>query len=388
MVQALIRQSACIADLKKRARQRIPQFAFDYVEGGCNSENTLRRNRIALNEVCLRPDYLKSYAEPELSVDLFGHTYNAPFGIAPLGLTGLVWPKTSAMHARAAHKANIPFILSTLSTTSIEEAAAGAKENFWFQMYPPSDLNIREDLIKRAEDSGCKNLVVTLDVPSASRRPKDIKSGLAIPPKITLNSVFQSALRPLWSLAMVKEGLPQFASLQPYLKGLKSMDDVANFVRFALREVVDETMLKQIRDRWKGNLIVKGINHVDDARRAAALGVDGIIVSNHGGRQLDAALPSITSLQDIVAASLSDDLVVMVDSGVESGVDIARFLAHGAHTVFSGRAFLYGVAAHQERGAEHTIDLLHDELQQVMSQLHCGRPSHLQQHLLLSNQNE
>ena len=381
MVQALIRKSACIADLKSRAKRRIPRFAFDYIEDGCNSGLALKNNRESLDAVFLRPEYLQSYVAPQLKTELFGKEYNAPLGIAPLGLTGLIWPDASAMHARAALKANIPFVLSTLSTISIEDAAKNAEDNFWFQLYPPSDLEIRADLIKRAKDSGCKNLVVTVDVPSASRRIRSIKSGLAVPPKITLKSVFESAMRPSWSIATLSAGLPQFASIMPYIKDTSNIEDIANFVRITLKDVVDGVMLQEIRDAWGGNLIVKGISQVDDAKQAAAIGVDGIIVSNHGGRQLDASLPPPESLTEIVDA-VGSDLTVMADSGVETGVDIARYLALGAQAVFAGRAFLYGVAAHGEEGAEHAIDLLHDELLQVMSQLHCGRPEEMVNYLM------
>ncbi len=380
MVQALIRKSACIADLKHRAKGRIPKFAFDYVEDGCNSGLALKNNRESLDAVFLRPEYLQAYTVPQLKTDLFGKEYNAPFGIAPLGLTGLIWPDASAMHARAALKANIPFVLSTLSTISIEDAAKNAEDNFWFQLYPPSDDKIRTDLIKRAKDTGCKNLVVTIDVPSASRRVKSIKSGLSVPPKITLKSVFESAMRPSWSIATLTAGLPQFASMEPYIKGMTNMEDVANFVRITLKDVVDVETLKVIRDEWDGNLIVKGISQVDDAELAAATGVDGIIVSNHGGRQLDACLPPAESLIEIIEA-VGQNLTVMADSGVETGVDIARYLALGAQAVFAGRAFLYGVGAHGELGAEHAIDLLRDELEQVMSQVHCAKPELMHQYL-------
>lgn len=380
-MQHLKQQSACIPDLKRRAKRRIPGFAFDYLEGGCNQESALRRNRDALDAIQLRADYLAPYSPPDLNVTILGQDYAAPFGIAPLGLTGIIWPNATLMHARAAKQANIPFVLSTLSTNSIEEAAACAEENFWFQLYPPADLAIRADLIKRAAETGCQNLVVTIDVAAAGQRPRDIRNGLAIPPKITPKSILQSTLRPFWSIATLKAGLPQFASIQPYMKDVSNIEDVANYVRNTLKDIVDEDMLKTIRDQWQGKLIIKGINHVDDAVRAVAIGADGIIVSNHGGRQLDAAQAPVTTLASIKAA-IPDHIEVMADSGVESGVDVARFLAQGALTVFSGRAFLYGVAAHGEHGATHTIDILREELEQVMSQLHCERTSQLYTHVL------
>lgn len=379
MVQTLKQKSACVADLKRRAKRRIPGFAFDYVEGGCNSEIAMQRNRTALDAIQLRADYLAPYQAPNLSTELFGKTYNAPIGIAPLGLTGVVWPNASLMHARAAKQANIPFVLSTLSTNSIEQAAECAEDNFWFQLYPPADLDIRADLIKRAKAVGCKHLVVTIDVAAAGQRPRDIRNGLAVPPRISPRSILQSLLRPQWSLATLQAGLPQFASVRPYMRDVGNLQDVAEYVRNTLKDVVDGEMLNTLRDSWPDKLIVKGINHVEDALLAVATGADGLIVSNHGGRQLDAAQPSISNLQSIRAA-VPESIVVMADSGVDSGVDIARFLAQGAAAVFAGRAFMYGVAAHGAQGATHTIDLLREELHQVMAQLHCPKPALLVQH--------
>ncbi len=374
--------SACIEDLKNHAKSRIPRFAFNYLEGGCNQNVAVRRNRKALNKIILRPDYLTSSVSPNLSTEILGQTYAMPFGIAPLGLSGLVWPGASLMHARAAKANNIPFVLSTVSTVSIEDAAAAAEDMFWFQLYPPADKTILDDLLRRVKATGSKNLVVTVDVPSPGHRPKDTRSGLSVPPKIRLGSVLQSMRCPFWCLRTLREGLPQFATLQPYMKDLTNMNDHANFVRHHLREPVDDIMLQKLREQWKGNLIVKGINHVDDAVRAADIGVDAIILSNHGGRQLDAAQSPVDVLSKM-SETVKNRLVVMADSGVESGVDIARFLANGAQFVFSGRSFLYGVAAHGEPGAQHVIDLLSDELTQVMMQVHAAQPDNLAQHLVL-----
>ena len=273
-----VSRSVCIADLKTFARGRVPQFAFDYIEEGCNANNAVSHNRLALDQVRLAPHYLSAYQAPDLTTELMGQSYAMPLGIAPLGLSGLVWPKASLMHARGAKAANIPYVLSTVSTSSIEDAAAAAQENFWFQLYPPTDLKIRADLLARADAAGCKHLVVTVDVPSPSRRIKAIKSGLSVPPKITPTSVLQSALRPAWSLATLGAGLPQFANLLPYMdqKSL-SMEDAAEFIRLHMRDVVDAEGLQQIRDLWPHKLIVKGINTVEDARGAVAIGADGII---------------------------------------------------------------------------------------------------------------
>lgn len=373
---------ACVADLKRQAKKRVPAFVFDYIEEGCNANIAIANNRKALDEVYLRPDYLGSYQPPQLATSILGQTYDAPLGIAPLGLSGLVWPNASAMHARAAKAANVPFVLSTVSTLSIEEAALNAKDNFWFQLYAPSDQAICEDLLQRASQSGCKHLVVTLDVPTPSRRVKAIKSGLSVPPKITPSTIVQSALRPAWSLATLANGLPQFANLTQYMDpATMSMNDAAEFMRTRIRAVVDAKLLANIRKLWPHKLIVKGINDVKDAQLAIDIGADAVIVSNHGGRQLDAAKPVVHCLRDI-ADELGHKTTLMADSGVETGIDVARYLALGAHMVFTGRAMLYGVAACGEEGAAHTLELLQLELAQIMSQVHCHTPGELGLHLI------
>lgn len=293
----------------------------------------------------------------------------------------MIWPQASIYHAKAAKQANIPFVLSTVATISIEQAAANAEDNFWFQLYPPADREICSDLMQRAAAVGCQNLVVTVDVPTPSRRIKALKSGLSVPPKISPSNILQAAMRPAWSLATVSNGLPQFANLTPYMEGkVSSMADAAEFIRLTMRDVVDADYLQWIRERWHGNLIVKGIMSVSDAQQAQAVGADGLVVSNHGGRQLDAAQSPVAVLSDI-RQQLGNDMVLLADSGIESGVDVARYLALGADSVLLGRAFMYAVAAGQQAGVERCIDVLQEELQQVMSQLHCEKTANLADHV-------
>lgn len=369
----------CVADFKRAAKTATPRFAFDYIEEGCNQNTALQTNRQALDEVCLQPAYLAPYTEPDLAIELFGKRYASPIGVAPVGLSGLIWPQASMFHAQAAQHANIPFVLSTVATISIEQAAANAGDNFWFQLYPPADKSICLDLMQRAAAVGCQNLVVTVDVPTPSRRIKALKSGLSVPPKITPANILQAALRPAWSLATLRHGLPQFANLEPYMKGkVSSMADAAEFIRLTMRDVVDVEYLQWIRERWHGNLIVKGIMSMADARQCQAVGADGLVISNHGGRQLDASQSPVTVLADM-RQQLGDDLVLLADSGIESGVDVARYLALGADSVLLGRAFMYAVAAGQQAGVARCIDVLEAELQQVMSQLHCPKVTDLAQ---------
>ncbi len=378
-----VAQAQCIADLKQLARRRIPEFAFDYIEEGCNANIAMQRNRQALDQVQLQPNYTSRYTDPQLAVNLFGKDYDLPFGIAPLGLTCLVWPQASVMHAATAKQINIPFVLSTVATISIETAAEHAGDNLWFQLYPPADREICLDLLARAKAVGCQNLVVTVDVPTPSRRIKALKSGLSVPPKITASSIWQSCKRPVWGFATVYQGLPQFANLTPYMDSKTMvMKDAAEFIRSTLRDVVDLAWLQWLREHWHGKLIVKGVLGVQDAKAVMEVGADGIIVSNHGGRQLDVAPAPVSILTEIVQA-VDADITVMVDSGVESGVDVARYMALGAQAVFAGRAFMYGVAAGGQAGSDRCATLLQLELQQLLSQLHCCSPTDLPRHLLM-----
>ena len=376
MVRKLDHKAASVADLKRLTKKRIPQFAYEYLVGGCNNDRAVSHNRDALDNVFLQPSYLSRTQAASLKTTALGVQYDAPFGIAPLGLSGLIWPKAAEYHASAAKKANIPYILSTLASTSIEDAAACAGSNLWFQLYPPKDTEIRLDLMRRAQEVGCNNLVVTIDVPVAGRRPNDIKNGLSVPPKISVNSIYQTLLRPSWALATAFNGMPEFANMQPYMNKLSNLQDVANYIRSSLKEPVSIAILEQLRQQWPGNLIVKGVLSVEDAKLAAAINADAIIVSNHGGRQLDLACSPVEMMREIVD-SVGDKLEIYVDSGVESGVDIARYLALGAKMVFSGRPYMYGVGAFGPQGADHCIDIFNSELEQVMNQLGCSSPHEL-----------
>lgn len=370
-------QLHCLADFKAAAKNAIPSFAFDYIEEGCNQNCAIITNRQALDAIYLQPSYLTAYQAPNLAVNLFGKDYASPIGIAPVGLSGLIWPQASIHHAQAAKAANIPFVLSTVATISIEQAAAAAGDQFWFQLYPPADREICLDLMQRAAAVGCKNLVVTVDVPTPSRRIKALKSGLSVPPKISLANILQAAKCPTWSWATLTNGLPQFANLVPYMEGkVDNLADAAEFIRLTMRDVVDVNYLQWIREHWQGKLIVKGVMSVADAQLALSVGADGLVISNHGGRQLDAA-QSPVSVLPAIRQKLGADAVLIADSGIESGVDVARYLALGADSVLLGRAFMYAVAAGQQAGVAHCMAMLDAELQQVMSQLHCPNPQQL-----------
>ena len=231
----------------------------------------------------------------------------------------------------------------------------------------------RSDLMRRADDAGCKHLVVCIDVPSLGKRPRDIRNGLTVPTRLNLRSLGQILARPSWAMATARHGTPQFETIKPYLKNAGNMAEMSDFIRKTLKDIVDRDLLKQIRDQWPHKLIVKGIASSEDTELALESGADAIIVSNHGGRQLDASIPPV-ELVSMIKSELSQNIPVMADGGVESGVDIARFLSRGADMVFSGRAMMYGVAALGAGGAEHVIGLSREELNQVMEQLRCEHP--------------
>ena len=379
MSNQLLRKAANIAQLKSLARSRLPGFVYDYLSGGCNDDLAVRNNRHALDQIYLRASYLSPAAPSQLSVELFGKTYDAPLGIAPIGLSGLIWPGASEYQAKAAKQANIPFVLSTVASISIERAAQYAEDCFWFQLYPPTDREMLADLIRRANAVECKHLVVTIDVPSLGRRPRDIRNGLTVPPALNIRSLSQIATRPAWALAMLRHGVPEFETIKPYLKKVGNQSELSDFIRKTLKDVVDIDLLKHIRELWPHRLIVKGVGSVEDAELAIQAGADAIIVSNHGGRQLDASIPPV-KLVRAMRQQIGQRIALMADGGVESGVDIARFLSQGADMVFSGRASMYGVAALGAAGAFHVIDLLQSELQQVMEQLRCERPQLMVNH--------
>lgn len=370
-----------IDDLRTKARNKIPKFAFEYLDGGCNEDVNLHRNTSELREVQLKPNYLRNHGGSSTKTKLFGIEYDAPFGISPIGLQGLMWPNSPEILAKAAFEHNIPFILSTVTTTSIERAAELTEGKAWFQLYHPTEDRLRDDIIKRAEAAECPVLVILCDVPSFGFRPRDIRNGLAMPPKMNISNILQAFGRPHWSLQTLKHGIPGFANLLPYMPKNLDLKQLGKFMDQTFSGRLNEEKIKPIRDMWKGKIVLKGVASHYDAEQAIRLGLDGIIVSNHGGRQLDAGESSIKPLTSI-AQKYGDQIEVMMDSGIRSGVDVARALASGAKFTFMGRSFMYGVSALGKKGGDHTISLLKTELQQVMEQICCERVEDFPDHLI------
>lgn len=370
-----------IEHLRERARQRMPRFAFEYLEGGCFSEINLRRNTDDIREVQLRPYYLRDYAGSDLTTTLFGKTYDAPFGIAPIGLQGLMWPGSTEILAKSAFDANIPFILSTVGTASVETVAELTEGNAWFQLYHPKEDALRDTLLDRVAAAGLDVLVILADTPTFAYRPKEIKNGLSIPPKMSMRNVLQMMMSPTWSFSQLAAGAPEFKTMTPYIpKGL-SMKHLALFMNKTFSGRLNPAKIEAIRERWKGKLVVKGIVNEEDAEKAIRLGVDGIIVSNHGGRQLDSGQSTIKPLPEL-AAKFGAKTTLMIDSGLRAGPDVACALASGAKFTFMGRSFMYGVGALGKKGGDHTITMLKRQLQQVMEQVACERVEDFPKHLI------
>ncbi len=363
-----------IADLREKARTRIPKFAFDYLDGACNEEVNLKKNTEEIRKVELQPRYLDAFEGASMATELFGKTYSAPFGVAPVGLQGLMWPNASEILAKAAFESNVPFVLSTVTTSSIERIAELTEGNAWFQLYHPADQEVRNDLIRRAQAAECPVLVLLCDTPTFGFRPKEIKNGLSMPPKMSVRNILQILGKPKWALETLRNGQPNFEVLRPYMPKNLNLKQLGQFMDQTFSKRMDMDKIASIRDIWKGKLVLKGVATEADAEKAVALGLDGIIVSNHGGRQLDAGESTIRPLTRI-AQNYGNQITVMMDSGIRSGPDIARTLASGAKFTFMGRSFMYGVAALGTSGGEHTISLMKTQLKQVMEQIGCAQVS-------------
>ena len=376
----LDRRFPSIASMERAAKRRMPRFAFDYLQGGIGEEACLVGNRKALDNAQLAPHYLPTEPiRPILGASLFDREFPMPFAVSPIGLSGLMWPRAVEHIARATTRHGLPLGLSSFATSSIEEIGAIARDLLWFQLYCTEKPEIENDLIDRAAAAGCQTLIVTVDIPTVTRREKDIANGLSVPPKFDLVTLSQVALRPTWAFATLRAGIPRFKTLLPYVPDGSTLGASAIFLKDMVEGHVTVKKLERIRDRWYGRLIVKGILTPEEALLCQGLGADAIVISNHGGRQLDAA-PLIPQILPNIRAAVGPDFPLIADGGVRSGLDIARLIACGANFVLAGRAFLYAVAAAGETGVDHAIFLLREELKQTLSQIGCQELGDLATH--------
>jgi len=370
------KEFSCVAHMEAAAQRRIPAFARDYLFNGISRGVSVRKNRDALDTVELMPRYLQEADQPNIRCRLFGQEFNAPFGVAPMGLSGLVWPNSERILARAAKQHNIPYTLSTVATITLEETRQIAGENAWFQLYTPQEPEVRKDLLRRCQEAGYGTIMVTVDVPFKTRRDHDIRNGLSVPPGFDAKTLWQMTTHPEWALRMLRVGVPQFVNLKPYhdagqSKNVgRSIRESTKFIEERMGLHITAERFAEIRDLWPGKLIVKGVLDPEEAKAYMALGADGLLVSNHGGRQLDAA-PTAVSVLPQIRAAVGPDVTILADGGVRTGLDIARMLALGADFVLMGRPFLFAVAAMDRPGGEHVMNILKAELQSTMGQLGC-----------------
>jgi L-lactate dehydrogenase (cytochrome) len=358
-----------ISDLKVKARKRIPHFVWEYLDSATGKEATLRRNRTKLDDVLFHPSILHGEFTPDLSTTLFDRKMDLPFGIAPVGMSGLIWPGAEKMLAGAGAKLNIPYSMSTVATQTPEDVASYLGSNAWFQMYPPRDEAIRKDMLTRAKASGFNALILTVDVPVASRRERQTRGGLTQPPKLTGRLAMQAAMCPTWLAGIRTTGMPRMKLMDGYadtVKLNKTMRSSTAHVGYLLRTSPDWDYVKWLRDEWDGPFIVKGVSRPEDAAHLQTAGVDAIWVSNHAGRQFDAALSTIEMLPQVRAAT---SLPVIFDSGIESGLDILRALALGADYVMLGRAWHYALGALGADGPTHLADILAKDMVSCMGQI-------------------
>ena len=354
-----------ISDLRNAARKRIPHFVWEYLDSATGDELTAQRNRTALDEVLFKASILHGEFKPDLTTTLLGRGFPLPFGISPVGMSGLIWPGAERMLATAAKDIGIPYSMSTVATQTPEDIAPHLGEHAWFQMYPPRDEAIRDDMIARAKAAGFTTLILTVDVPVASRRERQTRGGLTQPPRLTPRLAMQAAQCPAWLNGIRQTGMPRMKTLDKY-SDFKGQLPSTEHIGYLLRTSPDWDYLKRLRDAWDGPLIVKGVTQADDAARLQDEGADAIWISNHAGRQFDGAQGAIKALPQVRAATT---LPVIFDSGVESGLDIIRALALGADFVMLGRAWQYALGAAGAKGPAHLADMLRKDMEANMGQL-------------------
>lgn len=360
-------QYPAIEDLAAKAKKRIPHVAWEYLQSGTGRESLTQRNIKAFDNITFTPKFCKGILNPKIETTLFGQQYNAPFGMSPIGLTGLMWPKIEQYLAATANRYQVPYTLSTVATETPETVGKHVGNMGWFQLYPPREEELMKAVLKRAKDAGFHTLLVTADVPMASRRERTKRAGLQMPPKITPNLIWQGITHPAWTIETLKHGLPRLRTIEEYVE-VKKMKFVSGYVGNRLGGTLSWEYCQKIREVWDGAVVLKGVLHPQDAVKAVEIGFDGVMVSNHGGRQFDGAITSIEALPNIVKA-VNGKAKILFDSGVRNGLDIMKALSLGADFVMLGRAFIYSVAALGKFGGNHAVEILMDDLKNNMVQL-------------------
>jgi L-lactate dehydrogenase (cytochrome) len=356
----------CIEDLRRTARRRVPRAFFDYADGGSYGEETLRANRADLERIKLRQRILVDVAHRSTATKILGEPVALPLALAPIGLCGMQHGDGEILACRAAHAAGIPFTLSTMSICSIEDVAAAVDQPFWFQLYVMKDRGFVRALIERAAAAKCSALVLTLDLQVLGQRHRDIKNGMTVPPELRLANIIDIATKPAWALSVLRGKRKTFGNIAGHIRGMENVNSLSQWISGQFDPALSWKDVEWIAGLWPGKLILKGILDVEDARIAAKTGAAAIVVSNHGGRQLDGAPSSIAMLPPI-ADALGTAIEIMFDGGIRSGQDVFRALALGAHACLSGRAYIYGLGAGGEPGVARAIEIIRNELDVTMA---------------------
>jgi (S)-mandelate dehydrogenase len=378
------RRAISIEDLRRVACRRLPNFVFEYVEGGAEDEIALRRNRDVFGRIAWLPRTLAGVGTPDLATEILGDTCHLPLIIAPTGFNGMLWPQGDLALAKAAADAGIPFTLSTVSNYALAQMVREVPERIWFQLYPFKDPNAVNHLVGRAQEAGCRTLVVTTDVPVLGAREWDHRN-YREPMKLSLPSILDVLAHPGWlRRVMIPRGAPEFENLKELLPpGAHSALAGVRFMGTQINSTLSWEDIERIRRRWQGNLVLKGILCVEDAKRSVEAGADGIVLSNHGGRQIDSCVSGV-ELVPAVAAEVGRKLTILVDGGFRRGGDVVKAIALGAHGVMVGRPTLYGLAAGGQAGVSHALGILRAEMERAMALLGCRSLGELGRHLVRS----
>jgi L-lactate dehydrogenase (cytochrome) len=361
---------ACVEDLRKQMQRRVPRMFYDYCESGSWTESTFEANETDLQAIKFRQRVAIDVSERSTAMKMLGQNVPMPVALAPTGLTGMQHADGEILAAQAAEAFGVPFTLSTMSICSIEDVAANTSKPFWFQLYVMRDRNFIRNLVERAKAANCSALMITLDLQIMGQRHKDIRNGLSAPPKLTLRNIANLATKPSWCLGMLGTKRRQFRNIVGHVEGVKDMSSLANWTTSQFDPRLSWEDVAEIRRMWDGKVILKGILDAEDAKQAVNVGADAIVVSNHGGRQLDGAASSIAALPAIVDA-VGDKTEVWMDGGIRTGQDVLRAVALGARGTLIGRAFLYGLGAGGRAGVTRVLEILHKELDLTMAL--CGR---------------
>jgi L-lactate dehydrogenase (cytochrome) len=356
----------CIEDLRELSRKRIARAIFDYVDRGSYTESTLRANRADLGLLTLRQRVGIDVDRRSTRTTMIGEEVSMPVGLAPVGLTGLNWADGEILAARAAQRFGVPFTLSTMSICSIEDVAGGVERPFWFQLYVMRDRGFAASLIERAKAARCSALVLTLDLQIQGQRHRDLKNGLAVPPKLTLGTALDIMMKPAWALNVLRGRRKSFGNLEGRIPDANSLTTLSQWIAGQFDPTLSWKDVEWVKKLWGGKLVLKGILDADDAKIAAQSGADAIVVSNHGGRQLDGTMSSIRALPDVVDA-VGERIEVWFDGGIRGGQDVLKALALGARATLIGRAFAYGLGAMGEAGVTRALEIIQRELDVTMA---------------------